>query len=379
MVIEEYPEASKREVENRLMEIWCKLPVNHQKRYFEKADKLAKRYNTSASLSYMKRYKNAPKRVSSNSKVSSQKVHQPKAVHVTPAAPPSTLTSSHAVDGEDFNRNISNPQLQQSVKANLLDSSTTNASIGNNGDIEDVNLFDDFILSDCFDYKKAVKETATYNSPMSKELKKKLNKSFKEDNNNIASYQDVSNINLDDEHSFSTGIFVDIMIASANSKEEKEGLIDDLSQLKPPSWSPLGDLGDLVGGDGCDTTGDLTTLDVSALDDFLTGADVNGIVDSLFLDEPALTSSPKSAKPKRKTYTKRRTKKTDGTPTKPRRTRNSRKSKVVETNKDDSIIIKDNEITTTTIDINAINDTTVNHCVEEEKIEFQPEGLQDLL
>lgn len=377
-MIEEYPEASRREVENRLMEIWCKLPSNHQKRYFEKAEKLAKKYNTSASLSYMKRFKNAPKKVSTTN-TTTHKLHQPKAVHVQPSPSPAPSVHAVATDNNNNNHKISasfqQPQHQY-LESNLLNASSNAAGVNSNDDIEDQTLFDDFILSDCFDYKKAVKETATYNSPMNKELKKKLNKSFKDDINSTASYQDASSINLDDEHSFSTGILVDIMIASANSKEEKMALLEDLPQLKSSSWSPLDGLGDLVGGDGDDTTGDLTTLDVSALDDFLTGADVSGINRSSFLDEPALTSSPKPTKPRRKTQTRSRTKKTDrtGAATTIAKSRSrTRKKKAVVNNNDDEIK------NIATIDTDAIADTTTTVETEKEMVQLQPEDFQDLL
>ena len=295
-MIEEYPEASRREVENRLMEIWCKLPGNHQKRYFEKAEQLVQRYNASASLSYMKRYKNAshPMKVSN----ASYQLHHPKAIRADTA-------SSGSLEKVNVNSSADTPLNED---ADTLD--------GGFGVVGDTTLLDEFILADCFDYKKAVKETATYNSPMDKELKKKLNDSIKDDNNNN-SLHETTNINLDDDYSFSTGILVDVMIAK-NDKEEEKALMQDLPQLKPSFWSPPGAV-------DADDTGDLTTLDVSALDDFLTGADGGG-GSSSFLDEPALTSSPK---PKAKRKPQRR--RTTATTTTSRRKKGADKDKSIVT------------------------------------------------
>ena len=248
MVIEEYPNATRKEIDDRLTEIWCRLPDMHRRRYFLKAEKLARRYNSTAAFSYMNRFKNKhPTKRYSEPNVPNR-MHCPTPVRNSKSTPDTTIT-----DNDNDSRKSSD---------------------------SDENSNDSLTNSNEFDYKNALKETQTYNSHVKKALTKKLNQRQKQQEEIQSATTKTSENSGIDESLFATGVLMDIMMTDGNSSQQTK---DDEStpQLKPSSWSPT------------EMMSEFTTLDISALDEYLTGTDTSFIDDS---------TSNASGKKKRRGY-----------------------------------------------------------------------------
>ena len=103
-------------------------------------------------------------------------------------------------------------------------------------------------------------------------------------------------------------------------------LEEDLSQLESSIWSSINTSNNHNIYDDIIEEDELSTLDVSALDDFLRGADTASSIggSSFIMDQPALTSSPKkprSRSSKTSSIRNRRANKiTTTTPRKPKET-----------------------------------------------------------
>lgn len=138
-----------------------------------------------------------------------------------------------------------------------------------------------------FDYTKAMRETTTYNSPVNKEMKRKLGK-YRVHEDEVMDYSD--------ENSLATGFLMDIMINSDNANDNTDGDEDDLTQTilrSPPEIEKV------------------NSLDISALDNYLLGKEKCELLDDLELQEQIemqkeIFQSKKNTNTKRKTSTRRR-------------------------------------------------------------------------
>ncbi|XP_057308320.1 uncharacterized protein LOC130646185 [Hydractinia symbiolongicarpus] len=169
LVKEEYPEASKTTIEDKLREIWYQIPAEHQQKYYDKANAMIKRYRLSlGSCSFSKARKK--RALKSHFKLRSKEttVLKPKPIKAR-------RITSECADHDGWQ---STEECAQEYK---------------------------------YDYSKAMRETMTYNSP-DKTVKKKLAKMKVRDNI----------MDFTDENEIATGFLQDIMIASNIAESRSE-------------------------------------------------------------------------------------------------------------------------------------------------------------
>lgn len=169
LVKEEYPEASKTTIEDKLREIWKQIPAEHRQKYYDKANAMIKRYRLSlgsCSLSKARKKRALKSHIKPRSKETT--VLKPKPIKAR-------RISSECAEDDGWQ---STEECAQEYK---------------------------------YDYSKALKETMTYNSP-DKTVKKKLAKMKVRD----------TIMDFTDENGIATGFLQDIMIASNIAENRSE-------------------------------------------------------------------------------------------------------------------------------------------------------------
>ena len=250
MVIEEYPDDSTDAIEEKLSEIWHKLPVEHHQKYQERANAIARKNRTGLRrCNYMKkgksrRYQNNKEDV----KPQSNRVNllKPKAFRVS-----SSTDDQCTEDGTD--------SLKQ----------------------------DDLEVRAEYDYSKAIKETMTYNSP-DKNVKRKMARRKVND--------DIMDFN--DENELATGFLQDIMISD-------EKCMNSTTTDKEITFSS----GDLVLNHGVLDVSDLDSY-LTSEDCYFESCDVIGIQEQIeIMDEEQKERELKRLERNEKQRNRRKTRK----------------------------------------------------------------------
>lgn len=274
-----------------MTDIWCKIPNEHRTRYYQKAYELFQQFKqtTFGQFSYIdrstKRTKNAAENI--------PKEDHPCITGMTSGE--SDILKVNKMDDilyQDTPK-IHKPKARRGAEANSKEDEGQKVQFAE----------EQYEETGKFDYSKALKETTTYNSPVNKEMKKRLGK-YRLHEDEVMDYSD--------ETSLATGFLMDIMISS--DKKDDEDNIEELTQSMvhtPPDIDKF------------------SPVDITGLDNYLLGKEKCDLLDDLELQEQIEMQKEfdKKSNPKRKARSRRRKTGNKNTGTKARKNTNQSPSK----------------------------------------------------